>query len=252
MAPHPKPTAVAGYCHAITASTVAPVRSSCRTAQRSASTEKPSRRLRPRSADTLRAPVQTSAHLVLIADCLISGSGATAGPLRGEGPVELGRPARFILSRPRIAAGLGYSTPSTQGGPTMTDTGPAQPTLIATTDDPRPRPWTSQLQGPETATSVRFGAGGAVVVTDGPSRRPTRRFGCWEAPFVSRLPAGQERQPPHLDIKSSMTGFGVFLLVAGAICLGCAPSAHGAWWLSPEPDAKGCPCSNGSPPPPQS
>ena len=27
---------------------------------------------------------------------------------------------------------------------------------------------TSQLQGPETATSVRFGAGGAAVVTDGP------------------------------------------------------------------------------------
>src|SRR5258708_20284463 len=38
-----------------------------------------------------------------------------------------------------------------------------------------------------------------------------------------------------------MTGFGVFLLVADAVCMGCAPGAHTTWWLSPEPDTRGCP-----------
>jgi cell wall-associated NlpC family hydrolase len=38
-----------------------------------------------------------------------------------------------------------------------------------------------------------------------------------------------------------MAGFGVFLLVAGAVCMGCAPGAHSSWWLLPEPDFRGLP-----------
>src|ERR1039457_559198 len=48
------------------------------------------------------------------------------------------------------------------------------------------------------------------------------------------IPAGPDRLLPGGDEKPSLVVSGVFPLLAGAVCMGCAPGEHVAWRLSPD------------------